>query len=320
MVRQAFHLATTGRPGLVLLDVPKDIVDPKNPRSQMEWYWPSDDEVAASLPATAPPPRPPRMIRQAAELILAARARHLRRRGHLKARAAEDAAGAGRAVRHPRRHHAHGPGRPLPTTTASPSACRACTATTRPSRRCRRATCSSARGSRFDEIVTGKVDGFAPDAKIIHVDIDPAELARSAGPTCPSWGTAGWSSRSWCGPCATCSTAAPPSRPPGLEAEGVRLAGDVRSRTSSPSRARPSSPSSCWSGCGTPPPTTRSSPRAWASTRCGPRSTGSSTTPTPGSTRAGWAPWGSRSRPPSAPRSAGPTAWCGRSTATAASR
>src|SRR5262249_43996681 len=37
MVRQAFHLATTGRPGPVLLDLPKDIVDPKNPRSQMEW-------------------------------------------------------------------------------------------------------------------------------------------------------------------------------------------------------------------------------------------------------------------------------------------
>ena len=54
MVRQAFHLATTGRPGPVLLDVPKDIVDPKNPRSQMEWYWPSDEEVAASLPGYKP--------------------------------------------------------------------------------------------------------------------------------------------------------------------------------------------------------------------------------------------------------------------------
>src|SRR5262249_53094413 len=33
-------------------------------------------------------------------------------------------------------------------------------------------------GARFDDRVTGKVDAFAPDAKIIHVDIDPAELSK----------------------------------------------------------------------------------------------------------------------------------------------
>ena len=37
-------------------------------------------------------------------------------------------------------------------------------------------------GSRFDDRVTGKVDGFAPDAKIIHVDIDPAELGKVRRP------------------------------------------------------------------------------------------------------------------------------------------
>src|SRR2546430_9682413 len=33
-------------------------------------------------------------------------------------------------------------------------------------------------GSRFDDRVTGNLAGFAPDAKIIHVDIDPAELGK----------------------------------------------------------------------------------------------------------------------------------------------
>jgi len=37
-------------------------------------------------------------------------------------------------------------------------------------------------GSRFDDRVTGKLDGFAPGAKIIHVDIDPAELGKVRRP------------------------------------------------------------------------------------------------------------------------------------------
>ena len=113
MVRQAFHLATTGRPGPVLIDVPKDIVDPQNPRSAMEWYWPSDDDVAASLPGYRPTTKGhPKMIRQAAELILEATpAGDLRGRRHPQGPGRRGAPGAGRAVRHPRGDHAHGPGR-----------------------------------------------------------------------------------------------------------------------------------------------------------------------------------------------------------------
>jgi acetolactate synthase-1/2/3 large subunit len=37
-------------------------------------------------------------------------------------------------------------------------------------------------GSRFDDRVTGRLDGFAPDAKVIHVDIDPAELGKIRTP------------------------------------------------------------------------------------------------------------------------------------------
>ena len=33
-------------------------------------------------------------------------------------------------------------------------------------------------GARFDDRVTGKISAFAPDAKIVHVDIDPAELGK----------------------------------------------------------------------------------------------------------------------------------------------
>src|SRR5579864_8572478 len=49
IIRQAFHLARTGRPGPVLVDVPKDVLS-----SGMDWYWPGDGDVVSSLPGYKP--------------------------------------------------------------------------------------------------------------------------------------------------------------------------------------------------------------------------------------------------------------------------
>ena len=85
-IRQAFHIATTGRPGPMLVDVPKDVL-----QNEMEWYWPTDDEVVASLPGYRPTMKGhPRMIKEAAKLILASERPVLYVGGGvLKARAAE---------------------------------------------------------------------------------------------------------------------------------------------------------------------------------------------------------------------------------------
>src|SRR6202012_46121 len=85
-VRQAFHLATTGRPGPVLLDLPKDVL-----QAEVEWDWPSDDDVTSSLPGSRPTTKGhPRMVKEAARLIAAAQRPVIYAGGGiLKARAAE---------------------------------------------------------------------------------------------------------------------------------------------------------------------------------------------------------------------------------------
>jgi acetolactate synthase-1/2/3 large subunit len=186
VIREAFHIATTGRPGPVLVDIPKDIVDPKNPRSRLEWYWPTDDEVVAGLPGYRPTTRGhPRKIREAAELICAARRPVLYVGGGvLKARAAEAL-----------RELAELTGIPVVTTLMArgafpddhelalgmPGMHGNYTAVTS----MQHADLLVALGARFDDRVTGRLDGFAPEAKIIHVDIDPAELGKVRQPDVP---------------------------------------------------------------------------------------------------------------------------------------
>ena len=138
-IREAFHIATTGRPGPVLVDIPKDIVDPQHPNSAMEWYWPDELDLPGYNPTTKGHPK---MIRQAAELISqAAPPGHLRRRRHPQGPGGRRAPGAGRALRASRWSRRLWPGAPSPTATRCASACRACTATTRRSPPCRSRTC-----------------------------------------------------------------------------------------------------------------------------------------------------------------------------------
>jgi acetolactate synthase-1/2/3 large subunit len=186
IVREAFHIATTGRPGPVLIDLPKDLVDANNPASAMEWVWPSDAEVAAELPGYKPTTKGhPLKIREAAELIQSARRPVIYAGGGiLKARAAEVL-----------RELAELTGVPVVTTLMArgafpdshplalgmPGMHGNYTAVMS----LQKADLLIALGTRFDDRVTGKVAGFAPDAKVIHVDIDPAELGKVRQPDVP---------------------------------------------------------------------------------------------------------------------------------------
>ncbi|MBT3247806.1 MAG: biosynthetic-type acetolactate synthase large subunit [Actinobacteria bacterium] len=178
-IKEAFHIATTGRPGPVLVDIPKDIVDPDNPNSAMEW----SDNVEMDLPGYHPDTSvEPAAIQAAVALMQAAERPVLYVGGGiLKARAAEAL-----------RELAELTGFHVVTTLmargAFPDSHELClgmpgmhgnfTAVTA----MQESDLLIALGSRFDDRITGRLDGFAVDAKIIHVDIDPAELGKVRRP------------------------------------------------------------------------------------------------------------------------------------------
>jgi len=185
-VREAFHIATTGRPGPVLLDIPKDIVDAQNPNSAMDWYWPDDSEVRDGLPGYRPTTKGhPRQIREAAEYILRSERPVIYAGGGiLKARAAETLRELAElcdihVVTTLMARGAFPDSHPLclgmPGMHGNYSAVTSM----------QRSDLLIALGSRFDDRITGKVSAFAPDAKIIHVDIDPAELGKVRRPDVP---------------------------------------------------------------------------------------------------------------------------------------
>src|SRR5437667_1805025 len=177
IVREAFHVATTGRPGPVLVDVPKDIAN-----QTMDWYWPETVDLPGYKPTVKGHPK---QIKDAARLINAAKRPVIYAGGGiLKARAAEAL-----------RELAELTGVHVVTTLMA----RGCfpddhplclgmpgmhgnyTAVTS----MQQADLLIALGSRFDDRVTGKVGSFAPEAKIIHVDIDPAEQGKVRKPDVP---------------------------------------------------------------------------------------------------------------------------------------
>jgi len=175
-LREAFHIAKTGRPGPVLVDVPFDV-------SAGEAVWTERDQ--ASLNARyAPPPEPDaEALQRAAELINAADKPLLYIGGGVIASGAHEqvrhlAEKAGICVVHtllgkggfPETHelsmgmvgmHGHAYGN---------YAINNC-------------GLLIAIGARFDDRVTGDVSKFAQGAQIIHIDVDPAELGKVVRPT-----------------------------------------------------------------------------------------------------------------------------------------
>ncbi len=170
-IAEAFHIASTGRPGPVLVDLPKDVL-----QERTTFSWPP----RLDLPGYKPVVRPhSKQIREAARLIAEARRPVLYVGGGvIKARAIAELLAIAELTGIPvvttlmargsfpdsHRQHLGMPG--MHGTVAAVTALQ-------------KADLLITLGARFDDRVTGRLDSFAPQAKIIHADIDPAEIGKN---------------------------------------------------------------------------------------------------------------------------------------------
>jgi acetolactate synthase I/II/III large subunit len=182
VLAEAFHLAATGRPGPVLVDIPKDVL--QNPTT---FSWPPTLDLPGYRPTLHPHGK---QIREAARLIAAARRPVLYVGGGvLKAGAASQL-----------RELAELTGAPVVTTLMARGAfpdshpqhvgMPGMHGTVSAVYALQKADLIVALGARFDDRVTGKLDSFAPNAQIVHADIDPAEIGKNRAADVPIVGDA----------------------------------------------------------------------------------------------------------------------------------
>jgi acetolactate synthase-1/2/3 large subunit len=182
VIHEAFHIASTGRPGPVLVDLPKDILN-----QSLTWYEPKTVNLPGYKPTVDGHPR---RVKEAVDLIAHAKRPVLYVGGGIiKANASAEL-----------RRFAELSGAPVTTTLMGrggfpddhplalgmPGMHGTYTAITA----LQKADLLIALGVRFDDRVTGNVKAFAPHAKVIHVDVDPAEIGKVRAADVPIVGDA----------------------------------------------------------------------------------------------------------------------------------
>ncbi|HEY3010005.1 MAG TPA: acetolactate synthase large subunit [Micromonosporaceae bacterium] len=182
ILAEAFHLASTGRPGPVLVDIPKDVLQARTPFS-----WPPTLDLPGYRPTLHPHGK---QIREAAKLMTTARRPVLYVGGGvLKAGATEGL-----------RRLAELTGIPVVTTLMARGAfpdshpqhlgMPGMHGTVAAVYALQKSDLIVALGARFDDRVTGRLESFAPGAVIVHADIDPAEIGKNRAADVPIVGDA----------------------------------------------------------------------------------------------------------------------------------
>src|SRR5690349_2353050 len=170
-VAEAFYIARTGRPGPVLVDVAKDAL-----QATTSFRWPGELHLPGYRPITRPHAK---QVREAARLIVEARKPVLYVGGGvIRARASAEL-----------RRLAELTGIPVVTTLMARGAfpdshplhmgMPGMHGTVAAVGALQRSDLIISLGARFDDRVTGALSSFAPHAKVIHADIDPAEIGKN---------------------------------------------------------------------------------------------------------------------------------------------
>ncbi|GAB3091704.1 acetolactate synthase large subunit [Isoptericola nanjingensis] len=170
-IAEAFHIASTGRPGPVLVDIAKSAM-----QATTEFSWPQDLALPGYHPVTKPHAK---QIREAAKLLATARrpvlyvgggvirsgaSEALRRLVDTSGAAVVTTLTARGAVPDSHPQHLGMPG--MHGTVPAVAALQ-------------KADLVVALGARFDDRVTGRLSSFAPGAAVVHADIDPAEIGKN---------------------------------------------------------------------------------------------------------------------------------------------
>ncbi|HET6817882.1 MAG TPA: acetolactate synthase large subunit [Mycobacteriales bacterium] len=171
VLAEAFHLASTGRPGPVLVDIAKDAL-----QARTEFRWPVEMQLPGYRPAAKPSSK---QIREAARLMVDAKRPVLYIGGGiLKSRAAAELRTLAELIQapvvttlmargaFPDSHPLHLGMPGMHGSVAAVTALQKC-------------DLIIALGTRFDDRVTGKLSTFAPGAAVIHADVDPAEISKN---------------------------------------------------------------------------------------------------------------------------------------------
>jgi acetolactate synthase I/II/III large subunit len=170
-IREAFHIARTGRPGPVLVDIPKDILI-----NETDWRWPNVVDLPGYRPTTKGNLK---QVREAVRLILEAERPVLYVGGGvIKADASKELLelaieGQLPVVTTLMARGAFPDSHELALGMPGMHGCY--TAVTA----MQRADLLVSLGARFDDRVTGQLSTFAAKAKIVHADIDPAEIGKN---------------------------------------------------------------------------------------------------------------------------------------------
>jgi len=172
-LKKAFYVATTGRPGPVVVDVPKDVTTPS---IKIDYEYPDSVTMRSYNPVEKGHPK---QIKQAVDIILSAKQPMIYTGGGVVlSNASEELIEFTRFLGYPITNTLMGLGA-YPATDPQFVGMLGMHGTYEANMAMHDCDVLIAIGARFDDRVTGDTEKFCPDAKIIHVDIDPSSISKN---------------------------------------------------------------------------------------------------------------------------------------------